>query len=53
MKNNSYNKENFLDSKNITPSSYRRASKSEQKIGVSIIKKFQKYLVYQLLIKKK
>ena len=42
MKNNSYNKDNFLDSKNITPSSYRRASKSEQKIGVSIIKKLSK-----------
>ncbi len=42
MKKNSYNKDAFLDSKNITPSSYRRASKSEQKIGVSIIQKLSK-----------
>ena len=42
IKNNSYSKDNFLDSNNITPSSYRRASKTEQRIGISIIKKLTK-----------
>lgn len=38
IKNNQYNKDLFLESKKITPSSYRRSSKSEQKIGITIIK---------------
>ena len=49
MKNNSLNKDNFLDSKKITPSSYRRASKSEQKIGENIIKKLSKVFKLKMI----
>ena len=49
MKNNSLNKDNFLDSKKITSSSYRRASKSEQKIGENIIKKLSKVFKLKMI----
>lgn len=48
IKNEVYNKDEFLKTKGITPNSYRRAKNNEQKVGYEIVKKLSKYFNYNL-----
>ena len=49
IKNKNLNKDEFLISIGISPTSYRRARKSEQAIGHEIIKILADYFNYRLL----
>ena len=48
IKNEIYNKEEFLKSKGITPNSYRRARNIEQRIGGEIILKLSEHFKYNI-----
>lgn len=49
FKKDSLNKDQFLDDMGITPSSYRRAEKSEQNIGVRSVMQLSKHFGYKLM----
>lgn len=48
IKNEVYNKDEFLKTKGITPNSYRRAKNNEQKVGTEIIIKLSKHFKYNI-----
>lgn len=48
IKNEIYNKEEFLKPKGITPNSYRRARNIEQRIGGEIILKLSEHFKYNI-----